>query len=208
MTTLDWLIVAFALILATLGFGRGFVVGALSFCGFAAGALIGTRVGPLLLPQGSSSPYAPLFGLFGALVAGVILASGLEGVAFRLRSAMVIPGMRLVDGLLGAVLGAALGLGIVWILAAVLAQAPNEAQLRGDIQRSAILRGLNSLLPPTGPILNALARLDRLPRVAGPAPAVPPPASGVARAPGIRAAAASVVRLLGSASPPRETMSS
>jgi S1-C subfamily serine protease len=199
MTTLDWLIVAFALILATLGFGRGFVVGALSFCGFAVGALIGTRVGPLLLPQGSSSPYAPLFGLFGALVAGLILASGLEGVAFRLRSAMVIPGMRLVDGLLGAVLGAALGLGIVWILAAVLAQAPNEAQLRGDIQRSAILRGLNSLLPPTGPILNALARLDKLPRVAGPAPAVPPPASGVARAPGIRAAAASVVRVLGSA---------
>ena len=199
MTTLDWLIVAFALMLATRGFGRGFVVGALSFCGFAAGALIGTRVGPLLLPQGSSSPYAALFGLFGALVAGVILASGLEGVAFRLRSAMVIPGVRLVDGLLGAVLGAALGLGIVWILAAVLAQAPNEAQLRGDIQRSAILRGLNSLLPPTGPILNALARLDTLPRVAGPAPAVPPPAGGVARAPAIRAAAASVVRVLGSA---------
>jgi S1-C subfamily serine protease len=199
MTTLDWVIVAFALTLATLGFGRGFVVGALSFLGFAAGALIGTRVGPLLLPQGSSSPYAPLFGLFGALVAGVVLASGLEGVAFRLRSAMVIPGIRLIDGLLGAVLGAALGLGIVWILAAVLAQAPNEAQLRGDIQRSAILRGLNSLLPPTGPILNALARLDTLPRVAGPAPAVPPPAGGVARAPGIRAAAASVVRVLGSA---------
>jgi S1-C subfamily serine protease len=199
MTTLDWLIVAFALTLATLGFGRGFVVGALSFVGFAAGALIGTRVGPLLLPQGSSSPYAPLFGLFGALVAGVIIASGIEGVAFRLRSAMVIPGMRLIDGLLGAVLGAALGLGIVWILAAVLAQAPNEAQLRGDIQRSAILRGLNSLLPPTGPILNALARLDPLPRVAGPAPAVRPPSAGVARAPGIRAAATSVVRVLGSA---------
>jgi S1-C subfamily serine protease len=199
MTTLDWLIVAFALMLATLGFGRGFVVGALSFCGFAAGALIGTRVGPLLLPQGSSSPYAPLFGLFGALVAGVILASGLEGVAFRLRSAMVIPGMRLIDGLLGAVLGGALGLGIVWILAAVLAQAPNQAQLRGDIERSAILRGLNSLLPPTGPILNALARLDPLPRVAGPTPSVPPPSTRVARTPGVRAAAASVVRVLGSA---------
>src|SRR5947209_12114918 len=149
MTTLDWLIVAFALILATLGFGRGFLVGVLSFCGFAAGALIGTRVGPLLLPHGSSSPYAPLFGLFGALLAGAFLASGMEGVAFRLRSAIVVPGMRLIDGLLGAALGAALGLGIVWILAAVLAQAPNEQRLRGDIERSAILRELNSLLPPS-----------------------------------------------------------
>ena len=199
MTTLDWLIVAFALMLATLGFGRGFLVGALSFCGFAAGALIGTRVGPLLLAQGSSSPYAPLFGLFGALIAGAILASGMEGIAFRLRRAIVIPGMRLIDGLLGAVLGAALGLGIVWILAAVLAQAPNEARLRGDIQRSAILRGLNSLLPPTGPLLNALARLDPLPHVAGPAPSVAPPSAGTARAPGVRAAGASVVRVLGTA---------
>jgi len=199
MTTLDWLIVAFALMLATLGFGRGFVVGVLSFVGFAAGGLVGTRVGPLLLPHGSASPYAPLFGLFGALLAGAILASRMEGVAFRLRSAMVIPGIRLIDGLLGAALGAALGLGIVWILAAVLAQAPNEAKLRADIQRSAILRGLNSLLPPTGPILNALARLDPLPQVAGPSPSVAPPSSGVARAPGVRAAGASVVRVLGTA---------
>jgi S1-C subfamily serine protease len=199
MTTLDWLIVAFALMLATLGFGRGFLVGALSFCGFAAGALIGTRVGPLLLPQGSSSPYAPAFGLLGALLAGAILASGMEGIAFRLRRAIVIPGMRLIDGVLGAALGAALGLGIVWILAAVVAQAPNEAKLRADVQRSAILRGLNSLLPPSGPILNALARLDPLPQVAGPSPPVLPPSSGIARAPAVRAAAASVVRVLGSA---------
>jgi uncharacterized membrane protein required for colicin V production len=199
VTTLDWLIVAFALMLATLGFGRGFLVGVLSFCGFAAGALVGTRVGPLLLPQGSSSPYAPAFGLFGALLAGAILASGMEGIAFRLRRAIVIPGMRLIDGVLGAALGAALGLGIVWILAAVLAQAPNGAQLRADIQRSAILRELNSLLPPSGPILNALARLDPLPQVNGPSPPVQPPNSGAARAPGVRAAGASVVRVLGTA---------
>jgi S1-C subfamily serine protease len=199
MTGLDWIIVAFALILATLGFGRGFLVGALSFFGFAAGALIGTRVGPLLLPQGSASPYAPAFGLFGAILAGAILANGMEGLAFRLRRAMVIPGMRLVDGLLGAALGAALGLGIVWILAAVLAQAPSEATLRADIQRSAILRGLNSVLPPSGPILGALARLDPLPQVSGPSPGVAPPSGAIARAPAVRAAARSVVRVIGTA---------
>ena len=84
------------------------------------------------------------------LLAGAILASGLEGLGFRLRRTLIVPGMGLLDGLLGAVLGMALGLGIVWILAAVAAQTPGQASLRADIQRSAILRGLNEVLPPSG----------------------------------------------------------
>jgi S1-C subfamily serine protease len=199
MTGIDWIIVAFAALLALFGFRRGFIVAVLSFAGFALGAFLGTRVGPLLLPQGSSSPYAPAFGLIGALLAGVILASGLEGIGLRLRQAVLIPGLGLLDGVLGAALGAVLGLGTVWIFAAVAAQAPNQSQLRADIQRSAILRELNQLLPPTGPILNALARLDPLPQVSGPQPDVPPPPPEIAGAPRVRAAAGSVVRVLGSA---------
>lgn len=199
VTGLDWIIVAFAAALALLGFRRGFIVGALSFAGFAIGAFLGTRLGPLLLPQGSSSPYAPAFGLFGALVAGAILATGLEGVGLRLRRVLVVPGLGALDGVLGAALGGALGLGIVWIVAAVAAQAPNANQLRADIQRSAILRELNVVLPPSGPILNALARLDPLPHLAGPSANVAPPLPQVARAPAIQAAARRVVRVLGTA---------
>jgi S1-C subfamily serine protease len=199
VTGLDWIIVAFAAILAAFGFRRGFIVGVLSFGGFAIGAFIGTRVAPLLLSQGSSSPYAPAFGLFGALLAGAILAVGMEGLGFRVRRALVVPGIGVLDGLLGAVLGAALALGVVWILAAVLAQTPNESQLRSDIQRSAILRELNALLPPSGPILNALARLDPLPSISGPSPDVAAPPAAIAHAPGAQAAAHSVVRVLGSA---------
>jgi uncharacterized membrane protein required for colicin V production len=199
MTGLDWIIVAFAAVLASFGFRRGFIVGALSFAGFALGAFVGTRLGPLLLPAGSSSPYAPAFGLLGALLAGAILASGLEGVGLRLRRALVIPGLGLLDGVLGAALGAALGLGIVWILAAVAGQAPSQSQLRADIQRSSILRELNLLLPPTGPLLNALARLDPLPHLSGPSANVPAPAPQIAAAPGITVAAHSVVRVLGTA---------
>jgi S1-C subfamily serine protease len=199
VTELDWIIIAFAAILATFGFRRGFIVGVLSFSGFAIGAFLGTRFGPLLLPRGSSSPYAPAFGLIGALLAGAILASGLEGLGFRLRRVLIVPGMGLLDGLLGAVLGAALGLGIVWITAAVAAQTPGHDQLRADIQHSAILRELNVLLPPSGPILNALARLDPLPSIAGPLPDVAPPQPKIARTPGVRAASRSVVRVLGTA---------
>ncbi len=199
MTGLDWIIVAFAAILAAFGFRRGFIVGVLSFGGFAIGAFLGTRLAPLLLAQGSSSPYAPAFGLVGALLAGAILAAGMEGLGFRVRRALVLPGVGVLDGLLGAVLGAALALGVVWIVAAVLAQAPNAVRLRADIQRSAILRELNVLLPPSGPILNALARLDPLPSISGPSPDVSPPPPRIARAPGVRAAAGSVVRVLGTA---------
>ena len=199
MTQLDWIIVAFAAILAGFGFRRGFIVGVLSFGGFALGAFLGTRLGPLLLPRGSSSPYAPAFGLVGALIAGAILASGLEGLGFKLRRALFLPGLGLLDGLLGAALGAALGLGIVWILAAVAAQTPGQGELRADIQRSAVLRELNQLLPPTGSILNALARLDPLPQLAGPSPDVAAPLPRIAHEPGVRSASRSVVRVLGTA---------
>jgi len=105
----------------------------------------------------------------------------------------------MLDGLLGAALGAALGLGIAWIVAAVAAQAPGHDQLRADIQRSAILRELNVLLPPSGPILNALSRLDPLPSIAGPSPGVGAPVPRIARTPAVGAATHSVVRILGTA---------
>ncbi len=199
MTQLDWIIVAFAGILAVFGFRKGFLVGVLSFAGFALGAFLGTRLGPLLLPRGSSSPYAPAFGLVGALFAGAILASGLEGVGFRLRRTLIVPGLGMLDGLLGAALGAVLALAIVWIAAAVAGQAPGEEQLRADIQHSVILGRLNAVLPPTGPVLNALSRLDPLPSITGPSPNVSAPESRLARTPAIRTASRSVVRVDGSA---------
>lgn len=199
MTQLDWIILAFATLLALMGFRQGFIVGALSFAGFAVGAFLGTRLGPLLLPKGSSSPYAPAFGLIGALLGGAILASGLEGLGFRLRRTLIIPGLGLADGMLGAVLGLALSLGIVWILAAVAAQTPGQAALRADIQRSAILRDLNAILPPSGAILNALARLDPIPTLTGPAPNVASPEPQIARTSGVERASRSVVRVLGTA---------
>ena len=199
MTQLDWIIVAFAVLLAFFGFRQGFIVGVLSFAGFVLGAFLGTRLGPLLLPEGSASPYAPAFGLVGALLAGAILATGLEGLGFTLRRTLIVPGIGVLDGVLGAAFGAALGLGIVWILAAVAAQAPGEGTLRSDIQRSLILRELNELLPPSGAILNALARLDPIPSITGPAPDVAAPEPQIARAPGLRLASRSVVRVLGTA---------
>jgi S1-C subfamily serine protease len=199
MTTVDWLIVAFTILLAFYGYLQGFIVGLLSLLGFALGALVGTRLGPLLLPSGSHSQYAPLFGLVGALLAGGVLASGFEGVGVRVRSALHLPGLRALDGLLGAAFTACVGLGIAWIVGAVALQSSGSPPLRRDLQRSTILRGLDELLPPSGPILHALARFDPLPSVHGPAADVPAPTRGILAAPDVPAARPSVVRVVGSA---------
>ena len=189
MTTIDWLIVIFTLLFAFYGYIQGFIVGVLSLVGFALGAFLGTRLGPLLLPGGSRSQYAPIFGLVGALLVGGVLASGFEGLGLHARAALRLPGLRTVDGLLGAVFTACVGLGIAWIVGAVALQSSGSTPLRKDIQRSAILRELNQLLPPSGPILNALARFDPLPSVRGPAADVPPPTRGILSTAGVRGAA-------------------
>jgi S1-C subfamily serine protease len=199
VTGLDWVIVAFTVLLAFYGYLQGFIVGALSLAGFAVGAFLGTRLAPLLLNHGDRSPYAPLFGLLGALMAGGVFASGLEGLGTRVRSALRIPGLRTVDGLLGAALTSCVGLGIAWIIGAVALDASGSQPLRADIQDSAILRTLDQLLPPSGPILNALARFDPLPSVRGPAADVPAPTRGILSSRGVLAARHSVVRVFGDA---------
>jgi len=200
VTLVDWVIVAFVLLLALRGYERGFVVGALSLAGFAVGALIGSRVGPLVLSGGSSSPYAPLFGLGGALLLGSLLGAGFERVGSRgVRVVRWVPGFRLLDGVLGALLTAAVALGIVWIAGAALVQSLGNDGLRQDIQRSAILRVLDTTLPPSGPILGALARIDPLPSITGPPADVSPPTEAVLDEPGVRRAIPSVVRITGQA---------
>jgi S1-C subfamily serine protease len=199
LTHLDWLIVAFTVVIAAIGWRRGFVAGILALIGFAGGAFLGSRLGPQLLPDGSSSPYAPLVALVGALLGGSILAGALEAAGVALRRSVPVPGLAAADGLLGALLSTAIALGLAWLAGAVMLQTPGARDLRRDIQRSAILQRLNNVLPPSGPILNALARFDPFPHIDGPEADVPAPRAGVARDAQVAAAAASVVRVLGTA---------
>lgn len=199
VTTLDFIIAGLVALLAVFGWRRGFLAGALSLVGFVVGAALGTRVGPLLLPEGSASPYAPLFGLMGTLVAGVLLARGLEGVGRQLRHAIRIPFAGTLDGVLGAVLTGLLALGVAWVFGAVALHTPELSGLRRDAQRSVILRELNATFPPSGALLNSLARLDPLPSLTAPDAELAPPREAIARDPEVRAARGSVVKVLGTA---------
>ncbi|HST70087.1 MAG TPA: MarP family serine protease [Solirubrobacterales bacterium] len=200
MTALDWAIIAFTLALALWGYRQGLIVGALTLAGFAVGAFAGSRIGPLLLTEGSRSPYAPLCAALGALLVGALTAVTLESFALGLREKIVRrPFLLAADGAGGAALIASVALGLAWVFGAVLLHAPSTAQLRSDIQRSLILRSLNDVLPPTGPVLNALNRVDPAPTVLGPAAPVAPPDAKIASDPDVLGAGDSVVRVLSTA---------
>ena len=198
MTGLDWVIIGLVLLLAGFGWAQGFLAGALALAGFAVGAWLGTRLGPLVLPDGAESPYAPAFGLLGALFAGAVVAAGLEGIGWRLRGKLRLPGLAALDGALGAALTACVGLGICWVIGAVAVHG-GSVDLRREVQRSTILSELNERLPPSGPLLNVIARFDPFPRIDGPEADVPAPRSAIAADADVRAAAAGVVKVLGTA---------
>jgi S1-C subfamily serine protease len=200
MTLLDWGIVALALTLAVWGYQQGLIVGALTLTGFALGAFLGSRLGPELLSGGSESPYAPLVAALGALTLGALVAVTLEGFGLALRARLVRgTATHIADGIGGAALIAALALGLAWVFGAVALHTPGATELRSDVQRSTILRALNSLLPPSGPILNALNRVDPRRSVSGPPASVGPPDAAIARDQDVIGAGASVVKILGTA---------
>ncbi|HEX6782905.1 MAG TPA: MarP family serine protease [Solirubrobacterales bacterium] len=197
---MDWAILAFTFALALWGYRQGLIVGALTLLGFSAGAFLGSRVGPLLLTQGSHSPYAPLCAALGALLIGALMAVTVESFALGLREKIVRrPFLSAADGAGGAALIASVALGLAWVFGAVLLHAPSTARLRADIQQSLILRSLNDVLPPTGPLLNALDRVDPAPTVLGPAAPVAPPDDEIASDPDVLRAGDSVVRVLSTA---------
>lgn len=199
MAAVDWIIVGVVALSVLFGSLQGFLSGALSLAGFAAGAWVGTRVGPLLLSDGKESPYAPLFGLVGAVVVGGVLASGFEGIGSRARWALRrTPGLGFLDAALGAVLMGAVGLAFAWVLGAIALQTPGARELRRPIQRSAILTAVNDVLPSRS-LLNALERFDPFPQIAGPDIDSKPPPKGIGSDPQIVAAADSVVKILGTA---------
>ena len=200
MTVLDWAIVAFTIALGLWGYRQGLIVGALTLGGFAVGAFLGSRLGPVVLSQGSDSPYAPLCGAIGALLVGALSAVALEGLALALRQRLIRrPFMHRADGAGGAALIGAVALGLAWIFGAVALHAPGTTQLRADVQNSVILRELDHVLPPTGGVLNVLDRVDPAPSITGPATPMRRPDPQVAADPHVLHAGGSVVRVLSTA---------
>jgi S1-C subfamily serine protease len=200
MTPVDWGIAAFVFLLALWGFRQGLIVGVLGLGGLTIGAVLGSRLAPLVLDNGSNSPYAPMLALLGAVLIGsltlaIAISAGtnLRGVAVRGTFGQVV------DGVGGALLLAALALGIVWVAGAVVLYAPGAENLRRDVQRSILLSEINRVMPPSGPLIKALHQIDPLPSFATSPGEIEAPDGGVGAAEGVRASSLSVVRVTGTA---------
>jgi S1-C subfamily serine protease len=193
-------IIAFALALAAIGYERGLIASALPLLGFVGGAALGARIGPALLAGGAHSRYAPLVAVASGILIGAFAAVALEGVGRAIRARIGSGTAGIADGAGGAALLAALALLVAWGFGAVALHASgNATELREAVQRSAILTRLNELLPPSGPLLNVLRRVDPSPAVRGPDANVSAPDAGEVEDPEILAAGNSTVRVLGTA---------
>jgi S1-C subfamily serine protease len=198
VTRLDWIVLGVVAFTALLGLWQGFTIGLLSAAGVIVGGLIGARVAPHLLPDGAQSPYTPVVALFGAAGFAILLEIFGSSIGSAIRRRIPPGPLRTADSAGGLAFGALAGLVLVWILGAVALQLPGQQDLRRQVQQSAVLRELNELVPPRR-ALRALARVDPFPSIAGPAPPVGRPDPSVLRQPGVRRAAPSIVRVLGTA---------
>jgi len=198
VTGLDWVALGLAGFAALAGAARGFVWSGLSLAGLVGGAILGGRLASHLLDRGAGSPYSPLIALAGAAGLAMLLEAVGSAAGASFRSRLRFSSLRLLDSAGGLIAGALTGFAFVWVLGAVGLQLPGQTKLRREIQRSVVLRKLNSIVPPRR-FLHALARIDPLPVLTGPRLPAQPPNPRVLRADGPRRAAPSVVRILGTA---------
>jgi S1-C subfamily serine protease len=195
VTRVDWIALAVAALAALAGLRRGLIATTLSLAGLAAGAVIGSRLAPQFLHGGSSSPYTPLAGLAGAVIGAAVIqtVASLAGSSLR-RALFVVPPLRVLDSVGGLLAGAALGLVVVWVGAAVVLQLPGRPKIRDDVLGSVIVQQLNRIAPPRT-VLRAFNRIDPFPSIAGPALPSTPPDSRALQSALVRRAEPSVVRI-------------
>ncbi|MFL6034702.1 MAG: MarP family serine protease [Gaiellaceae bacterium] len=198
MTKVDWLALAFVTLTALLGLKKGLIASALSVTGIVVGAIVGARLAPQLLTGGSNSPYTPLAGLAGAAFGAVLFETAGAFLGGMARGALPLPPRRALDSAGGFVLGAAAGLALVWVVGASALLIPGQKDLRRAAQQSLVLQRLYSALPPSS-VMKILARVDPFPSIGGPLAPVDPPDPTLLESPGVRSAAPSVVRVLGTA---------
>jgi len=198
LSTVDWIAIVVVVFSALGGARRGLVLSAFSLAGLAAGAFAGAQVAPHVLHGGSSSPWKPLAGFAGAICGAVLLQTAAAYAGRFVRGGLRLTPFRFIDSFGGLVLGAAIGLAIVWVAAAVALLAPGQTRFRQAVQDSHIVRRLNQTVSPSR-VMNLLARIDPFPSINGPAAPIQPPSAAVTGGSTVRAAASRVVRVLGTA---------
>lgn len=195
MNAADWIALVLVALTMLSGIRRGLVTGVLSLAGLVVGGVLGARLAPDLVGDGSR--YVPLVALGGAAACGM-LGQTIGGVAggWVRRTISIVPPLRVLDSLGGVALGACIGLALCWVGATALLYVPGESELRRTVQESTILSALTAALPPSE-VIDALGRVDEIAALLGPTAGVDPPVPAIGRDPEVRAARSAVVRVRG-----------
>jgi S1-C subfamily serine protease len=209
LTVLDYLLIVLFISYAVTGFRQGLVVSVLSLAGFLGGGALAMWLVPLALTQWAQLGSTPLIRTV-VLIAGVfILASIGQAVAValggRVRSTLRVKPAQVFDSVLGAIAVVLSAAVLVWFIAGAL-RGGAPAPIARAIGESRVLRTIDAVVPPQTSRLFAGFRdvLDRegFPRVFDGLQAeritpVAPPDPAVAETEGVRAAAASIVKITG-----------
>jgi S1-C subfamily serine protease len=203
VNVLDLIILLLVLLLATLGYLQGFIVGIASLFGVVLGGLVGTRAAQYFLERAASSAdastWAPVLGLGLGLLITIVGALAAQDLGAALRGRVRTGDHLALDHTLGAALLSIVGLILVWFAAAAAIGIPQIRGFRGELVNSRIVRELNQALPPIGPLLGALSSYDPFPAFDGGTISTAAPDPELPSVPSVRLAARSVVRIEGTA---------
>ena len=153
----DAILILLMLVFAISGYRQGFLIGALSIGGFFSGALIGLQLGPLIANQfadGGIRLAVSLVSIFALAVLGQTLA-GWFGT--RLRRAIASKPLQRVDDAGGAVVSVVALLLVAWLIAVPLSSSAFPG-LNREVRNSAILNGVNGLMPEQAKTLSEALR--------------------------------------------------
>jgi S1-C subfamily serine protease len=208
VNALDLILLLCVVIYAFAGYQQGFLVGSAATLGLLVGGYLGVRITPLLLDGFDPGVSVSLAALLVVLACAFVGQAAGSYAGNELRARVTWQPARVVDALSGAALSVVAMLLIAWVLGV----AASGAQLRAlnqEVRESVVLGAVDQALPGDPDRIlsafNALVDSSRFPRYLEPfAPErikpVDPPSSGVLSRPGVLLAAASVVKILGTAS--------
>ncbi len=204
---LDVVLLVLAAAFAVAGYRQGFIIGVMSFAGFAAGAIVGAYLAPNVVTLLAKSQHVQavlaIAGVFAAAVIGMLAASAL-GVA--LRSKLHSGPTTVLDSLGGAAVNVVAIVLLAWLLGTLVAYAPPFPALASQVNNSIVLRGVDRLIPQgVQPDFTALRRLlatEPYAQVFGAlgaetALSVPKPDPGITASPEVVADQPSVVKIEG-----------
>ncbi len=204
-TIIDLLIVVALVFAVSSGYRRGFWLSLAQYAGLVLGVVIGAALAPVLMDALKLSD-GTLRSLMAVLVLVVLGAIGSSvgywvGEPIRLRL-LARPQSGRVDSVAGAIFSALALLSVSWFLGLSLARVPTP-QVASAIQRSAVLRALDSVFPRPPAFL---ARVEAI--IAGvnvpavfsglePVSPSPQPLPASVNTPGIQAAASETLKIRG-----------